>query len=375
LVDAVRSGDDLDLSRRADIDRTVGATVLRDILLGKYTDRPAPYSLRLSGALIKGDLDLTGVQTDMPLTLNDCRLSGLRLNEARIPQVTLRRVHWGGPSDGALSPVFRFVKGISGNAALTTVALFTFLAVKLIYVARGDITTALGVFNSAGLATVIVGGLLSSLPLVAASVLGITSFALTSTLIARTKWFRREVEFEWSIFLAAFVAFIASFFLATWQIMIGTIGLGAVAGLVSHWAKKYKRKRIRFIAIVAWVSIFVFAWLFILQPMMIAVWLPHEELMLKKGHASPEVGYVLDDSNSWISLLRTRGRRIVRIPSDHVVRRSLCHIKVFAGSEPLLNDPNTAWHNLASKTGGRLYTPTETELCPSGQNGPPSSAG
>jgi hypothetical protein len=381
LVDAVKSGNDLDLSGQADIERTLRATVLRDILLCKYTRGAAPDGLRLRGALIKGDLDLTGVQTDTRLTLTDCRLSGLRLNGADIPEVTLNSLDWGGSSERALDPVFRVTNQIAANAALMTALLFTFLVAKVMYVARGDITTALGVFDSAGLTTVIVGGLLSSLPLVAAGVLGITIFALTFALLALIPWFRAESEFEFefelSIVVVSLVAAFACFFLATWEILIVTVAAGATAGLVARVAKKKMKytKMMRIIIVVVWGIIFVASWLFIVQPMMYAVWLPHEQLVLTEGHSSPEVGYVLDNSNGWVSLLRSGGRRIVRIPSDYVMRRSLCHVDVLAGSQPIFDNPNTGWHNLASITGGRLYIPTETDVCPPGQSGSPSSAG
>lgn len=62
-----------------------------------------------------------------------------------------------------------------------TVLAFGFVVLKVIWIARGDIPTALGVFNSAGLATVIVGGLLSALPLISAIALGLAVFNITKS--------------------------------------------------------------------------------------------------------------------------------------------------------------------------------------------------
>jgi len=59
--------------------------------------------------------------------------------------------------------------------------LFGFVVIKVIWMARGDIPTTLGVFNSAGLATVIAGGLLSAFPLISAIVLGLATFELSRT--------------------------------------------------------------------------------------------------------------------------------------------------------------------------------------------------
>jgi hypothetical protein len=366
LVDAVKSGHELDLTHRVG-DRVISASALQDILLGEHMDRPIPHSLRLRGATIKGDLDLTGVQSNMRLILTNCRLTGRHLNGSLSREVTLT-IHWGGPSKSTLEPILRAVSRIVKQPALTTAILFAFLVAKVMYVARGDITTALGVYDSAGLTTVIVGGLLSSMPLVAAGVLGIAIFEL---IIQVQRW----------VFGLALLAAGACFFLASWEITGITVILGVLAGLIAGGASKISSSRkfsriLRRVINVGAPLIFIsLSFILIVQPIMYAVWLPHEQLMLKEGHTSPEVGYVLDNSNGWVSLLRTGSRRIVRIPSDLVMRRSLCHVEVAAGSVALVNNPNTFWQNLSSIGRRRFFTPSGTDPCRPGQSGSPSSAG
>jgi hypothetical protein len=256
-----------------------------------------------------------------------------------------------------LDPIFKAISRILKQPALTLI-LFTFLVAKVVWVARGDVTTALGVYESAGLTTVIVGGLLSAMPLVAAGVLGIAIFGLI-------------VQSEVRVFgLVLLAAAGACFFLATLEIMLIIVSLGVIAGILAKYGKFTRGW-----AIVVALLFFIVSLFLIVQPIMYAVWLPHETLVLNEGHNSPEVGYVLDNSNGWLSLLRTRSRRIVRIPSDLVTRRSLCHVKIVAGSVRPFDNPITAWQFVNSVGRRRPYSPSGTEVCPRGQSGAPSTAG
>jgi hypothetical protein len=130
-----------------------------------------------------------------------------------------------------LDPIFNAISRILKQPTLVTVILFTFLVAKVVWVARGDVTTALGVYESAGLTTVIVGGLLSSMPLVAAGVLGIAIFGLI-------------VQSEAWTFGLVLLAAGACFFLATAEIMLIIVFLGLIAGILAKcvrfprgWAK------------------------------------------------------------------------------------------------------------------------------------------
>ena len=61
------------------------------------------------------------------------------------------------------------------------------------------------------------------------------------------------------------------------------------------------------------------------NPLLYAVWLPHEDVTIKATDGIRVVkGYVLSDSNGWVSVLRTGQRRIYRFPSSEVTKRDLC---------------------------------------------------
>jgi hypothetical protein len=69
------------------------------------------------------------------------------------------------------SGVGALLERLMGTDAITwTVLAFGFLIVKVLLVAQGDIMTALAVISSAGTVTVIVGAILSALPIIAAVV-------------------------------------------------------------------------------------------------------------------------------------------------------------------------------------------------------------
>ncbi len=96
LVDHVRRGELLDLAaddeevdeaamRSWGDSRTVGASVIRDILRGRLAADPDPRGLRLRGARISGPLDLENLTTEVDFELKDCLLEeGLIARDARL---------------------------------------------------------------------------------------------------------------------------------------------------------------------------------------------------------------------------------------------------------------------------------------------------
>ena len=125
---------------------------------------------------------------------------------------------------------------------------------------------------------------------------------------------------------------------------------GAVAGLISSvaaWAaskpKKSMSDRRKWIGAIgrvgAWGIVGILSFFFVLNPLLYAVWLPHEILTLAKrmptlAKQGPRprvmVGYVLSDSNGWVSLLRTGERRIYRFRSEDITARVLCRARSFS---------------------------------------------
>jgi hypothetical protein len=265
---------------------------------------------------------------------------------------------------------------ISKHKWLTTVALFGFVLVKVVFIARGNIQTALGIFNSAGAATVVVGSILSALPLVSSLALGLAIFQLTRSfplirVFPRTinllpqrlrvnltsiedrywpshapvpcglttklgqlsqerrgaraarAWIREVAAKDNATLLTLVIAAIICFFVAPSPIAIASASLGFISGALAKIKKGAARDILLFVAGLAWIFL-------VLYPFLYSVWLPHETLAVpgpvcpQQKHRTYVVGYVLSDGNGWISLLVTGQRLICRIRSEEVTARTLC---------------------------------------------------
>jgi len=333
LAAAVKAGDELDLSRCPDGERTLRASVLRDILCDQaVAERGA--GIRLRGAIIEGDLDLRQVTTPMTVDLTNCQATRICLYGANLPRLALR-------TDAGGSRWLREARALRGavrrEPALVTALLFGFVVLKVIWIARGDVPTALGVFNSAGLATVIAGGLLSALPLVSAVVLGLVTFELSRNRPPVLR-FPRDTP----VVAIGLAAAVACFFVTPWPVTVSGIGLGLVSGAAARIVPR-ARKSLRLAGLAVLLAL---SFVLVLNPLLYAVWLPHETLTLAEPGQQPMVGYVLSDSDGWISLLLTRERRIYRFRSQDVTARTLCRVRSFSmpGAPRWFNSSSPLWN-------------------------------
>jgi hypothetical protein len=88
LVEAVRSGEQLDLTDAAE--RELRAEVLRDALLARVPTDPDPRGLRIRGATVVGRLDLDGLRTGSRIQLRRCEFpDGISLRGATVPLLDL----------------------------------------------------------------------------------------------------------------------------------------------------------------------------------------------------------------------------------------------------------------------------------------------
>jgi hypothetical protein len=229
---------------------------------------------------------------------------------------------------------------------LTTVVLFGFILIKVVWMARGNIQTALGIFNSAGTVTVIVGGLLSAFPLVSALVLGLVIFELA-------RKFPSGVErIVWLIGLAAAVG---CFFLTPWPIAAVSVLLGTFSGLVMKIKKKVMQRILLSFLLLASIGLIV-------HPLLYSVWLPRELLTVPKLGSTKQMsrqdvaGYVLSDSNGWVSLLQTGQRTITRYRSEEVVARVLCQGQTvpMPGAPRWYKSGDSPWETLFPRDSGPL---------------------
>jgi hypothetical protein len=333
LVAAVKAGKEADLSAYGERERTLRAHVLHDILLGRVNGEPGPRRVQLRGAIIEGDLDLSDVPAIVTVDLANCQATRICLHLKRPGR------------SGALS---RLPGGIGIGQYITAFA-FSYVIIKVVWIARGDIPTALGVFNSAGLATVIVGGLLSALPVISATALGWTVFQ-----ISRSWLLERSFPRDTSSWIVLSVAVVTCFFLTPWPVMASGAFLGLACGIATGWvaskAEKPATNRRRWVGRIGRIGgltvVGIASFYLVLNPLLYAVWLPHETLKLTKPNPQPMVGYVLSYDNGWVSVLQTGVRRIYWFPSQDVLARDLCRSRSISmpAMPAWFNNPTSLWN-------------------------------
>ena len=199
------------------------------------------------------------------------------------------------------------------SQARISLLLFGFLILKVLLVAKGDLVTALGVINVSGVVTVVVGAALSALPIVAAILLGFGTYVVASGTTRPAGWTTARTSGSFA------VVAIAAMILSPWHLAAAVIGVSLVGGLIDRFRRNRKRRavtrwhgqdqgeRSRLLHrgfVLATVTVFFLS----LNSLFYAMWLPHEVLHLQSG--SPQVGYVLSDSNGWVTVLTSHDRKV-----------------------------------------------------------------
>lgn len=142
LIDHVTRGELLDLAAGESVDeaamrswgedRTIEATVVRDILRGRLAPDPDPHGLQLRGARITGRLDAENLTTDVALSLFDCLLTeGMVARNAHLPYLVLDRCRLEHPDASPLAASSLTASRLSLEEA-TVVAATESAAVSLI---------------------------------------------------------------------------------------------------------------------------------------------------------------------------------------------------------------------------------------------------
>ncbi|MEH0824361.1 MULTISPECIES: hypothetical protein [unclassified Micromonospora] len=93
------------------VDRTVSASVIRELVRGRLVSEPDPHGLRLRGARITDQIDLENITSGLALELRDCLLpGGLNLRNAQLLAVALTgcRIEQAPDSDDAPVDATRF---------------------------------------------------------------------------------------------------------------------------------------------------------------------------------------------------------------------------------------------------------------------------
>jgi hypothetical protein len=207
----------------------------------------------------------------------------------------------------------------------------TFLIVKVLMVAKGDVMTALAVVRASGTVAVIVGAILSALPIIAAVVLVVVLYG-----VGCGAWRWRGLRLVTA--LCWFIVLVACVLLTPWLVFL-LASAGLIGGRLDrvrsqprtdqsqadgHW---WAQRALPLLLLC--VLVIGPAW----KDLVFTMWLPREELHLTTDQpiAQPGqqpstrlVGYVLSDSEGWMSVLTSVHRQVIELKSDTVESRHLC---------------------------------------------------
>ncbi len=227
----------------------------------------------------------------------------------------------------AAEPLTTIVNWYTNHAALGTLLLGAFLVVKGFVLSKGDIPIALGILRNAGLPTVVIGGLLSGLPILVAAMLaitivhGITRDREGNIFGDLTRNLKRPALGGLPVSPLAAVMLttaVLSVVFTQWPFMVAAVVIGLVIGAIQRTKGPWLKRAAYLVTLV----IAVYA----VIVMLYTVWLPHEELTIT-GVKEPVVGYVLsDDPDGWISILLSREHGIVWHRDTDVIMRQPCEL-------------------------------------------------
>jgi len=215
-----------------------------------------------------------------------------------------------------------------------------YVVVKVLVVARGDLDTALEIVRSAGAPQVVLGGVLSGLPLLAAALAGLSAFRLGRHLHRwrgeRPPSWRDDLRWAGSSrrrFAAAWAVGVLTELMALVftpvVLLVPVVGLGLFAGVLA--ARRVDPDcpsglslRWRLVFAGLWV-LFAVLGVAAIGALLYTVWTPHEHLVLNGDAEQSRVGYVLDERGGWLTLLVSGRRTIEEIKSSSVTARVVCH--------------------------------------------------
>jgi hypothetical protein len=228
---------------------------------------------------------------------------------------------------------------IGADRARSTLVLFGIVIVKVLLVTKGDLYTALGVIKSAGVVAVVVGATLSILPIAAVALLGIGIYTSVSRWPLPAGWRRPQAGAYALLVVALCFIFTPRYIVTRAGVLIPLAG-GILERLLrvaqQHWVNRIRHRtpsprgqflsrwsqlRIYRLPRIATVMLLLTV---VYNPILFAMWLPHEAVHAPGRPQPVIVGYVLDDSGGWTSMLTSGDRKLIRVKSDTISDRVLC---------------------------------------------------
>jgi hypothetical protein len=221
------------------------------------------------------------------------------------------------PWPDALQPFPKILGWYKKNAFAGILLAAGFVVLKGYVLAKGDLATALGILQYAGLATVVIAGLLSSLPILAAAMLAYT--------VSRVAW--RPLAWlkeNWRLLVVMLGAFVLAAVFSPWTYLL----LAVVIGLVIAGTRSVASSP--WVGVLVYGPVALFTLVFVILSLY-TVWVPHEVVQFRPGTLpaqtlsyGKQVGYVLSEDNGWITMLTSDTRQIVRYPDANVMTQMVC---------------------------------------------------
>jgi hypothetical protein len=256
----------------------------------------------------------------------------------------------------AAKPLTTIIGAYINHPGIGTLLLGAFLVLKGYVLAKGDISIALGILRDAGLSTVVIGGLLSGLPILVGAMLAASIFNVLERWPMEKK--RALQYFPLPPLIVVLLATIVlSLIVTPWPFMVAAVVVGLLLALIDRTSRS-GRKWVRRSSVLAFlVTLFIAVYATIV--MLYSVWLPHEELTIKNVNPSP-VGYVLsDDPDGWITILLSRQHAIMLYRDMDVTKRQVCYRRPYNVFSKL-TDATTVWQEITEfKPLKFLHAPTE----------------
>lgn len=210
----------------------------------------------------------------------------------------------------------RWLTLISGHVPiLAATALFAFMIIKVLGIANGNAETAIAVMSSVGVAQVTLGVVVASYGL------------LLLVWIYWLVWWGVEAGFRhqsiWPSLIMVALVSVAVFALDS--IFLGIVMLAGSVGTIvgarflmssfTHRGRTIMRSLFAFVGITGFLVFMSFS----------GQWLPTEVVVTDESDMTSElVGFVLNDSGPWVSVLTEEGRSVVRLRSESIVERKIC---------------------------------------------------
>jgi hypothetical protein len=196
---------------------------------------------------------------------------------------------------------------------------FAIVILKSLVVTNFNSTSTLALVTTAGIAQVILGIVVSTLPYL--SCLALLFLSRTASRLRHTGDAISAGAKSLMIVLAAALVVLA-FVMVPWPFLLLT---GLTAIFLFLQADERSESTTGQSSRLQTVAFYVVAAIILLGLLNRWMWLPSEEIGLNSGQVV--VGFVLDDDGDWGSLLRDRDHTIMRIKTDTIETRMICQFR------------------------------------------------